>query len=169
MNKFTKLFYKVPLLLLSAIVFLPIILIEVSPSIWAGIVFTVCLFYTGWLFSIVKLLFKKNKYDVALKIQFFFIRLFFLVFYIGFLSIHFAISYDNYDEPMWLIGLIVIGHFIMLYSYVSLIKFTAQLVSTIELKRVVTFNDYGKHFFLLFIFPIGIWWIYQKIINLIKE
>jgi hypothetical protein len=41
--------------------------------------------------------------------------------------------------------------------------FTAKVLKTVELQKPVTFNDYAGEFFLIWFFPIGIWFIQPRI------
>jgi hypothetical protein len=43
------------------------------------------------------------------------------------------------------------------------IWFIAKAIATIEQNEVVTFDTYAENFFLLWFFPIGIWFMHPKV------
>ena len=50
-----------------------------------------------------------------------------------------------------------------MYCLFYLIWFIAKSIATIENGRIVGFDIYSGNFFLLWFFPIGIWWMHPKI------
>jgi hypothetical protein len=142
---------------------LPIAFIGLSPFIWAYTNVVIFSFFALWSFSITKLLLDKNNYDDALKLGKFSAVLIIATAYVIFLSLHYANSYNNFDEPGWFLLLILIGHSFLLYSIFYLANFIAKTIATVDKKGIVKFNDYIQYFLLLLIFPIGIWWLNSKI------
>jgi len=47
--------------------------------------------------------------------------------------------------------------------------FISKSLKAVELQRDVTFNDYAGEFFLIWFFPIGIWFIQPRINKLFDE
>ncbi len=156
-------FSKTPLLILFGISLVPIVLIDLPPNIWAYSNILVIIFFSLWAYSITKVLFGKNNYDKNIKFGKFLCLLAFTDVYTIALSIYYSLTYNNYEDPKWLLLLIIIGHFLLLYSIYFLINFISKVLSTIELQRTVTFKDYFGYFLMLFFFPIGIWWLYPKL------
>ena len=159
----TQFFARIPLLLLFFLSILPIAFIELSPDIWAYTNVVIFSFFALWAFSITKLLLSKNNYDTDLKIGKFSAILIIATAYVIFLSLHYANTYNNFDEPGWFLLVIFIGHSFLLYSIFYLANFISKTIATVDKKRIVKFNDYAQYFFLLLIFPIGIWWLNSKI------
>jgi hypothetical protein len=159
----THFFAKTPLLILFCLSIIPIAFIGLSPGIWAYINVIIFSFFALWAFSITKLILAKNNYDSDLKLRKFSGILIIATAYIIFLSVYYANTYNNYDEPGWFLLLILIGHSFLAYSIFYLAYFIAKTISTVERKGIVKFSDYAGYFFLLFIFPIGIWWLNPKI------
>jgi uncharacterized membrane protein len=161
-NVFHK-FFNIPSVVLFCISILPIVFIEVSPQFWAYLIIFVCAFFSIWIFSITKILLQKNHYDQEIKFGKLTTVLFLTNLYIIFLSIYFAFTFNKYDDPKWLLPIIIIGQFLLFYGLFYIMNFVAKVISTIETKRAVTFTDYSKYFFMLLLFPVGVWWLTPKI------
>ena len=159
----TQFFARTPLLLLSCLSILPIAFIGLSPDIWAYTNVVIFSFFALWAFSITKLLLYKNNYDADLKLGKFSAILIIATAYVIFLSLHYANTYNNFDEPGWFLLVILIGHSFLFYSIFYLTNFISKTIATVDKKGIVTFSDYAQYFFLLLIFPIGIWWLDSKI------
>ena len=139
-----------------------ILLIELPPNIFAYLtIFPIC-FFSLWSYSVTRMLSKKNKYDTGIKLVNFTINLILATLYLIFISIYFALTHDT-EDPKWFLLVILIGHSYLFFSVLYLINFIAKILSTVELKRVTKFNDFVVYFFMLFFFPIGVWWLYPKI------
>lgn len=67
-----------------------------------------------------------------------------------------------------LLILIIPLHFFTIFCMFYGFYFTAKTVKTAELQRGVTFNDYAGEFFLMWFFPIGVWFIQPKINAIIR-
>ena len=164
-NVFHK-FFNISSLVLFCISILPIVLIEVSPELWACLNIFVCLFLSLWIFSITKILLQKNHCYREMKFEKFTTVLFLTNVYIVFLSIYFALTFNKYEDPKWLLPIIITGQFLLFYGLFYIVNFVAKVISTIETKRAVTFTDYSKYFFMFLLFPVGVWWLTPKIKSL---
>ncbi len=67
------------------------------------------------------------------------------------------------------IGIIFPLHALSTFSTFYCIYFISKALKSVELKRVVTFNDFVGEFFLLWFFPIGIWFIQPRINKIFNE
>lgn len=154
---------KTPTFILCSLSILPLVFIGLSPDLWAYLnIFLLC-FFALWIFSITKLHLNKNVYDKNLKFPNFTLVLLFTTLYLLFLSIYFAQTFGSDNKPAWFPLLILVGHSLLLYSVYYLLNFIAKTIATINKKKVVKFSDYSNYFFLLLVFPIGIWWLHPKI------
>lgn len=156
-------FTKTPTSVLSCLSIVPIVFILLPPDIWAYINILAFSFLALWLYSITKMLSNKNKFDKGLKFGNFALILFSVMLYVIFLSIYFARTFNQLDDPGWFLLVILIGHSFLLFSIFYLTNFVAKSISTLDKKMIVVFNDYAQYFFLLLFFPVGIWWLHSKI------
>jgi hypothetical protein len=102
-----------------------------------------------------------------LKIKRFYFHFFFAVIYCAIILIAFNggydINQDNYKNYGCVAAIIVPLHLFTMYCMFYLIWFIAKAISTIENKKAVRFDNYAGIFFLIWFFPIGIWWIHPKV------
>jgi len=157
---------KTPLLVLFVVSIVPLLLIEGQPGLWAFTIIICSNFFSIWAYSIVKHLNKKTK--VKIKFSKFTLVLILLTVYVTLLSIYFALTFPDYDDPKWLLPIIIIGQMFLAWSLFYIIGFMAKLIAIVDLKRNVQFIDYIGYLVLLLFFPFGIWWVYPKIQSLIK-
>ena len=156
-------FSRAPRLLLFCFSISPFVSISLSPNLWAYITILVLSFFCLWAYSVTKRLLDKNIYDPSLKLGNFTAVLIIATAYLIFISIHYAQTYNNFDERGWFLLVILIGHTFLFFSIFYLASFFAKAISTIDSKKAVKFNEYSRYFLLLLVFPIGIWWLYPKI------
>lgn len=64
--------------------------------------------------------------------------------------------------PIFIV-LIVSLHLFSIFCIFYCIYFNARSLKVVELQRPVTFNDYVGEFFLIWFFPIGVWFIQPRI------
>ena len=161
-------FSRIPLLTLSLLSILPLLFISGNPKLWCLVNIIVLTFFFIWTYSVTKKLIEKNKYDAEIKFVQFRLQIVLTNIYIIALSIYFALTYPNIEDPKWMLLILIIGQCFLAWNYFYLIRFVAKTIATIELKRKCHLADYlGNMIFLIF-FPIGIWWLHPKIQTLIE-
>lgn len=100
-------------------------------------------------------------------------HLFFVVVYsvivILFFDGGYEINQDNFKDFGWRVYLIVPLHILMFYCMFYILWFLAKAISTIQNKRVVTLGNYATDFFLLVLWPIGIFWVHPKVRQIFSE
>jgi len=112
-------------------------------------------------------LYQKLPFGHDLKIKRFHLNLSFpLVYFLVVLIVFdggYSINQDNYNDYGHLAWIIVPLHVFAMYCMFYTIWFIAKCIATIENNKVVEFDNYAGNFFLLWFFPIGIWWIHPKV------
>ena len=150
-------------------VFVLLILPCIFPSSYCGIVLTILygIFSTNCIYFLGTSLYKKLPVGHDLKIKSFTFYLFFAIAYLTIVFILFdggyEINQDNYKNYGWTIAIIIPLHIFTMFSLFYVIWFIAKAIETIERKNVVGFGEYAGNFFLLWFFPIGIWWVHPKV------
>jgi hypothetical protein len=93
-----------------------------------------------------------------------------IIFSLVYLTIVFGFSHggynineNNYKEYGWWLVIIIPAHLYLMYCLVFTFWFIAKSLATIENNREVSFGDYVGNFFLLFFYPIGIWFVHPKV------
>ncbi len=157
---------KTPLLILFILSVLPTLLINGNPQVWAFSNILIFIFFSLWEYSIIKRLVVTCKLEI--KTNKFTMTLILTTIYICLLSVYFALTYNKYDDPKWLLPIIIVGQFLLLAGAVSIINFFAKIIALADLKRPVKFKDYFGYIIMIIFFPFGIWWLYPKIQLLIK-
>ncbi len=66
-------------------------------------------------------------------------------------------------------GLIFPSVLILMFSVFYIYYFVAKTIRTAELQKDITVGDYIGEFFLIYFFPIGIWFIQPKINKMVQE
>ncbi len=133
----------------------------------------------GWFWNVLTKLSKLIPNEVRMPIKrmklFFFIPLVYfciLPLFIGFV-IH-NTTHDNL-HPGTLINVVIAGIFIFFLHLFSMfcifhtIYFVAKTIRSAEIQRNATFSDFTGDFFLIWFFPIGVWFIQPRINKLIQE
>lgn len=156
---------KTPLLVLCVLSLLPTVLVTGNSQVWAFTDVIIFNFFSLWVYSIVKRLLEKN--DQQIKTAKFTRTLISTTIYISLLSIYYGLTYNNYDDPKWLLLIIIIGQFYLFFSSAYIVTFFAKTIAISDLKRPVKLTDYLSYTVLIVFFPIGIWWLYPKIKSLI--
>jgi len=131
----------------------------------------------GWFWSIAIGLQKLIPHNVELKVKRFKIFLFIPLTYMCLINVFilFTISgiMDRASPNGIFIGSILAFviplHLFSIFCMFHTLYFVAKTIKTAELQREVTFSDYAGEFFLIWFFPIGIWFVQPKINKLIKN
>lgn len=133
----------------------------------------------GWFWNVLTKLSKLVPNEVRMPIKrmklFFFIPL--VYFCILPLFIGFVIRNTTNDNlhPGTLINVVIAGIFIFFLHLFSMfcifhtIYFVAKTIRSAEIQRNATFSDFTGDFFLIWFFPIGVWFIQPRINKLIQE
>ncbi len=128
--------------------------------IWAALL-AYCIYFLG------NSLYRKLPEGHDLKIRWFNFTLFFAIAYLIFVLLAFdggyQINQDNYKEYGWKLAIIIPCHLFTMYSMFYAMWFIAKAIATVENKKAVGFDKYAGNFFLLWILPIGIWWVHPKV------
>lgn len=128
--------------------------------VWAGLI-AFCVYFLG------NSLYERLPIGHDLKIiRFRFNLLFALVYLIIVLIVFeggYEINQDNYNDYGWLTLAVIPLHLFAMYCMFYTIWFIAKCIATIENNKVVGFDNYAGYFFLLWFFPIGIWWVHPKV------
>jgi len=128
--------------------------------IWAGFV-AYCVYFLG------DSLYQKLPVGHDLKIKRFHFNLLFPLVYLIIVFILFdggyEINQNNYKEYGWTLAIIIPLHLFTMYCLFYTIWFIAKCIATIENNSVVGFDNYAGSFFLLWFFPIGVWFVHPKV------
>ena len=162
-------------------VMIPVLFVTKTPELMMIAMPVVVVIYLGglmgWLWSVAIGLQEKLPSEVQMKVTrfrfFFFYPLAFLpLLVVGIIYFAGSVAASGM-EPDWaslVLGLSVIlplhlfAIFCMFYCY----YFVAKTLKATELQRKVTFSDFVGEFFLLWFYPIGVWFIQPKI-NVLAE
>jgi hypothetical protein len=129
-------------------------------------IFSIALFLT-WFYSLGTNLAKKLPITVNMNVTRFKIFLFIPVIY-GILSllvfIRLVSAIDTGAQPNPALFLLIFPiHLFCMFCVFYCLYFVAKTLKTIEWQRPVTFSDYAGEFFLIWFFPIGIWFLQPRI------
>ncbi|QXP78787.1 MULTISPECIES: hypothetical protein [Winogradskyella] len=134
-------------------------------------------FFFGWFWSIGIGLQKYIPNEIQLKLKkfkiFFFIPLIYITFFLTLIgtTIYGISSGDRTvggiigKMMFFILPLHLFSMFCMFYQ----LYFASKTIKTAELKREVTLNDYMGDFFMIWFFPIGIWFIQPRINKIVEE
>lgn len=82
---------------------------------------------------------------------------------------------SNGDVPRNIVGIILLGlllffiHLFTIFCIIYTFYFVAKTINSAEMKQEAHFSDYIGDFFLIWLFPIGIWFIQPRILKLINN
>lgn len=146
-------------------------------KIFPFIIFLYIGFYFGWFWSIGIGLQKYIPIDIKMKINkfkiFFFCPQIYILFLLTLIGIAFyGISSDNNAIGGFvgkMIFLVIPLHLFSIFCNFYLLYFVAKTIKTAELKRAVTFAEFVGEFFMIWFFPIGIWFIQPRINKILTE
>ena len=131
----------------------------------------------GWFWSMAIGLQSKVPENVKMKVKkfkiFFFIPLIYLVALSILMSIFFyGFSVEGTELDLRLIPFLMLFimplHLFSMFCILYSIYFVAKTFKTVELQRAVNFSDFVGEFFMVWFYPIGIWFIQPKV-NVIVE
>ncbi|MCW8897362.1 MAG: hypothetical protein OQJ96_08090 [Flavobacteriales bacterium] len=134
--------------------------------------------FFGWFWSVAIGLQSKVPESVKMKVKkfkvFFFIPMVYMLLITLFMLISMNGLMTNGTEPSGaLIGIlftiIVPLHLFSMFCIFYSLYFVAKTFKTVELQREVSFSDFVGEFFLIWFYPIGIWFIQPKINKMIEK
>jgi len=149
-----------PFIMLNYMAFFPIVMI---------LYLTV---HFGWYYSVAVGLQDKIPSELQLNLKrfkfFFFFPLTYIVLLIIFMIVGVFGVIQTGGEPDALllgVGLTVVLplHFFSMFCMFYIIYFVSKTLKMAELQRNVSFSDYAGEFFLIWLYPIGIWFVQPKI------
>ncbi|WP_157811824.1 hypothetical protein [Tenacibaculum sp. SZ-18] len=152
------------------IIFLSIIILSIFSETMIGIVLMIiwiCLF-TYWTLGVGEKLYNKLNDKSILNLKRFKIQIGFVVTYllIVFLTVGgYEINNENIAEYGWKAWLIIPLHLILMYYMIHTIYFLSRCITTLRNQK----EGYGWYMLGFWFFPIGIWIIQPKIIELLNE
>lgn len=123
-----------------------------------------------WLWSVAIGLQKYQPKELVIRTRLFkLLLLFSAVYYLFYASLiaHLMAMQGSFN-PLLFVAIIpfnLVAAFCMLYSFFL----AAKIFKTAELQRPVTFGDFVGEFFLIWFYPIGIWFIQPKINKIVEE
>lgn len=146
-------------------IFLPIIMI-----IWIGIFF-------GWFYALGTNLHKKLPPHVKMNLRLFKVFWTFPVCYIFLICLVMMFFSKNFFPPdpeaslntTIYASVFVPVHLFAMFCIFYCLYFIAKTMKAVEWQRPVTFSDYAGEFFLLWFYPVGIWFIQPRINRLFEK
>ena len=164
------------------IIMVPVLLLTEIPSIMLFVMPVVVLLYLGsfmgWVWSMAIGFHDQIPLNVILSVKRFKYFFFFPVIYLPLLVvaiIYFAgyLAGSGAAPTFFSIGLLftVITplHLFSMFCMFYCLYFVSKTIKTVELQREVTFSDYAGEFFLLWFYPVGVWFIQPKVNELTKK
>ncbi|WP_191858943.1 hypothetical protein [Hanstruepera ponticola] len=133
--------------------------------------------FFGWFWSIGIGLQKYIPNDINMKTKkfkiFFFIPLIYILFFLTIIGTTFyGISSGN-NAVGGIVGkmlfIVIPMHLFSMFCMFYLLYFVSKTIKTTELERNVTFSDFIGEFFMIWFFPIGIWFIQPRLNKIVNE
>ncbi len=133
--------------------------------------------FFGWFWSIGIGLQKYIPTDINMKIKkfkiFFFIPLTYILFLLVIIGTTFYGISSGSNAVGGIVGkmlfVVIPMHLFSMFCIFYLLYFVSKTIKTTELKRTVTFSDFIGEFFMIWFFPIGIWFIQPRINKITSE
>lgn len=137
-----------------------------------SMIFTLVFF--GWFWSIATKLSERIPEHLKLKIGWFKLFLFIPLTYIIIISVFIVVMMNGIvnieGEPNFgVFGIIAPFHFFAMFCIFYCLFFVAKTIKTAELQKEVRFSDFAGEFFLIWLFPIGVWLIQPKVNKIMEE
>lgn len=131
----------------------------------------------GWFWSIGIGLQKYLPTDIKMKIKKFKIFFFIPLTYILFLLVIIGTTLYGISSGSNAVGrlvgkmlfVVIPMHLFSMFCIFYLLYFVSKTIKTTELKRTVTFSDFIVEFFMIWFFPIGIWFIQPRLNKIASE
>lgn len=81
----------------------------------------------------------------------------------------FVFSMPTLHIPGLIVLIIVLLHLFSMFCIFYCLYFVAKSLKAVELERPVSFSDYAGEFFLIWFFPIGVWFIQPRINSIFSD
>jgi hypothetical protein len=75
----------------------------------------------------------------------------------------------NFGLIFTLFGIVFLLHFFSMFCLMYSLYFVSKTIASVELQREALFSDYIADFFLIWFFPVGIWFIQPRINKIIES
>lgn len=127
--------------------------------------------FFGWFYSLGTNLFKRLPVTVKMSLTtfkiFLFIPVVFMVFLLVFMFGMVSTTLSGEQPNLLIFALIIPLDLFCMFCLFYCMYFIAKALKAVELQKTVTFNDYVGEFFLLWFYPVGIWFLQPRINKLI--
>lgn len=123
----------------------------------------------GWAWSIGVGIQKYIPQELRLNLTRFKIFFIFIVVYYLFIILIFINNFLLMDQIGPYMPLIIIPHLFAMFCTFYCLYFISRSIKTADVQRKVGFSDYAGEFFLLWYFPIGIWFVQPKINKVVQR
>jgi hypothetical protein len=81
----------------------------------------------------------------------------------------FSVNPENGEASMEIMPLIVPLHLFSMFCIFYCLYFVSKVLKAVEWQRPVTFSDYVGEFFLIWFFPLGIWFIQPRVNKMFRQ
>lgn len=129
--------------------------------------------FFSWLYTLGTNLHKKLPQAASMKLLYFKMALIFPVLYILVMAVlmYYMFSSMVVNEPpnfAWML-LIIPFHFFSMFCILFVLYFIAKALKSVEQMKEARFNDFIGEFFLIWFFPIGVWFIQPRVNKLFDD
>ena len=129
--------------------------------------------FFGWFYALGTHLHKKLPETVHMNLRLFKILLFIPVAYMSLFMVFMINMFSGIiggGEPNIAIFILIFPlHLFSMFCIFYCLYFNAKSLKSVELQKPVTFNDFAGEFFLIWFFPVGIWFLQPRINKLFEE
>lgn len=130
-------------------------------------IFSLTLFL--WFWSVAIGLQSKIPEEAKMNVKLFKVFFFIPMIYILFFVIYFMIAIESGGPNPMVFAIIFPLHLFSMFCMFYSLYFVARTIKTVELHRKVTFGDFAGEFFLIWFYPIGIWFVQPKINAMVAD
>ena len=130
--------------------------------------------FLGWFWSIGVGLQSRIPDDIPMKVGRFKAFIVFPLIYIVLLLVYIGFMFNslisNSEPPNPAIFMLIFPlHLFAMFCMFHSLYFVAKTIKTAELQRKTTFGDFAGEFFLLWFYPVGIWFVQPRVNKLAKD
>ena len=129
--------------------------------------------FFGWFYALGTNLHKKLPDTVHMNLRLFKIFLFIPVAYMSLFMVFMINMFSGIiggEEPNVAIFMLIFPlHLFSMFCIFYCLYFNAKSLKSVELQKPVTSNDFAGEFFLIWFFPVGIWFLQPRINKLFEE